>query len=225
MLTWKRSLPLVSVIALASIALAAQDPAKSDSIHYKTLIDNSSVRVLKISYAVGAKSSMHSHPDAIVVSLAPSKVRFTLADGTTTQDQDMANESARYLVAGSHISTNIGTAPVDAIMVEFKGQAPGTAPLPTSRPGLTQTVIAEGPRGAAYRVTVAPTFAESPGTTHESDQVIIALGAAQMPLSIQGKLEKTNWVRGDAAYVRRGVQHAAQNTGGKAIDFVIVAIK
>ena len=225
MLTSKRSLLFVSVMMLAPVALVAQDPAKFDADHYKVLIDNSSVRVLKVNFAVGGKSPMHEHPDGILVSLSPSKVRFTMADGATVKDQDMAKETAMYTLAGKHMSANIGPAPVDAILVEFKALAAGKAPLPTNRPGLTQTVLAEGPRGAAYRVTVSPTFAESPGTTHEYDQVIIALGAAQMPLSIQGKLEKTNWVRGDVAYVRRGAQHAAQNTGGKTIEFVTVAIK
>ena len=55
--------------------------------------------------------------------------------------------------------------------------------------------------------------------------IVIALGAAQMSLSIDGKPAKTTWARGDAVFVGRGVAHEAKNTGGKPVDFVIVAIK
>jgi quercetin dioxygenase-like cupin family protein len=42
---------------------------KTDPSHYKVLVDNASVRVLEVNYAAGAKSVMHSHPDAIIVPL------------------------------------------------------------------------------------------------------------------------------------------------------------
>ena len=75
---------------------------------------------------------MHQHPDSIVIPLATSKVRFTLPDGKT-QDQELAKDSAMYTPAGTHNPTNVGAAKVDAILVEFKGAAPGTAALPASR--------------------------------------------------------------------------------------------
>jgi oxalate decarboxylase/phosphoglucose isomerase-like protein (cupin superfamily) len=46
-----------------------------------------------------------------------------------------------------------------------------------------------------------------------------------MSLSIDGKPAKTTWARGDAVFVGRGTAHEAKNTGGKPVDFVIVAIK
>ena len=90
---------------------------------------------------------------------------------------------------------------------------------------MTLKVLAEGPYGMAYRSTAEPTFQEAAGTKHDYDQVVIALGAAQMSLSIDGKPAKTTWARGDAVFVGRGVAHEAKNMGGKPVDFVIVAIK
>jgi quercetin dioxygenase-like cupin family protein len=182
------------------------------------------VRVLRIDYAAGAKSTMHSHPDSIVVPLAASKVRFTTPDGKS-EDVDMASESAMYTPAGTHNPSNIGTGKIDGILVEFKSKAPGTATLPDTRANLTMKTLAEGPRAVAYRVTAEPTFQEPAGSKHEFDQIVIALSSGQMMLSIDGKPAKTAWKRGDAQFIPRGVAHESKNTGGKPFDFVIVAIK
>ena len=90
---------------------------------------------------------------------------------------------------------------------------------------MTMKVLAEGPRAVAYRTTADPTFQEPAGSKHDYDQVVIALGAAQMSLSINGQPAKTTWARGDVQFIGRGVSHESKNTGGKPVDFVIVAIK
>jgi beta-alanine degradation protein BauB len=197
---------------------------KVDPAHYKVVFENASVRVLKISYAPGAKSVMHQHPDSIVIPLAASKVRFALPDGKS-EDNDLANEAAQYTPAGTHNPANVGTGPVDALLIEFKTAAPGKAALPASRPGMDLKVLAEGPRAMAYRSTASATFAEPAGSKHDFDQVVIALGPTQLSLLIDGKPAKTSWARGDVQFVGRGVAHEAKNTGGKPVDMVIVAIK
>ncbi len=219
-----KALVLVSMVLLWSGIVLAQDPLKVDPSHYTVVLENPSVRVLKVNYAPGAKSTMHQHPDAIVIGLTPSKVRFTTPDGKS-QDADMPVESAMYTPSGTHNPANIGAGPVDAILVEFKAAAPGKATLPQSRPGMAVKVLAEGPRAMAYRSTADPTFQEPAGSTHEFDQVVIALGPTQMSLSIDGKPAKTNWARGDVQFIGRGVPHESKNTSGKPVDFVIVAIK
>jgi quercetin dioxygenase-like cupin family protein len=220
---WKSLSVLTLVLAWSGSALA-QDAVKVDPAHYKVVFENESVRVLKIGYAPGGKSVMHQHPDSIVVPLTASKVRFTLPDGKT-QDNDLANEAAQYTPAGTHNPTNVGTGAVDALLVEFKTAAPGKAALPASRPGMELKVLAEGPRATAYRSTASATFAEAPGSKHDFDQVVIALGPSQMSLSVDGKPVKTSWARGDVQFVGRGVAHEAKNTGGKPVDMLIVAIK
>jgi quercetin dioxygenase-like cupin family protein len=220
---WK-AVSIVSLVLLWSGIALAQDALKTDPAHYKVVLENASVRILRISYDPGAKSTMHSHPDSIVIPLAASKVRFTLPDGKS-QDSDLASESAMYTPAGTHNPANMGTGPVDALLVEFKTAAPGKAALPTSRPGMTVKVLAEGSRASAYRSTASATFAEPAGSQHDFDQVVIALGPASMSLSIDGKPARTTWARGDVQFIGRGVAHEAKNTGGKPVDMVIVAIK
>jgi quercetin dioxygenase-like cupin family protein len=220
----KSALTLAGTLLVAgSVVLLAQDPVKVDPAHYKTILDNAAVRVLKVDYPAGAKSPMHAHPDAIVIALSASKVQFTNADKTTT-DSNMANESGMYTPAGSHSAVSGGTGS-NALVVEFKG-AGGKATLPTSRPGMTMKVLAEGPRGMAYKSTADAKFAEPAGTKHDYDQVVIALNAATgMMLSIDGKPAKTTWARGDVQFIPRGTPHESKNTSGKPVDFVIVAIK
>ena len=223
MKTWK-AISVASLVLAYSGAALAQDAVKVDPTHYKVVFENASVRVLKINYAPGAKSVMHQHPDAIVVPLSASKVQFATPDGKT-QDSDLASESAMYTPAGTHTPTNVGKGPVDALLVEFKGAAPGKAALPTSRPGMELKVLAEGPHATAYRSTASATFAEPAGSKHDFDQVVIALGPSPLSLSIDGKPAKTTWARGDAVFIGRGVAHEAKNTGGKPGDMIIVAIK
>jgi quercetin dioxygenase-like cupin family protein len=217
-------LPMVSLVVMWSGGALAQDPVKVDSAHYKVVFENPSVRVLKIDYAAGGKSPMHQHPDAIVVPLSTSKVRFTTADGKS-EERELAAESAMYTPAGTHSPANIGTGRIDAVLIEFKSAAPGTAALPASRAGMSMKMLAEGPRAMAYRTTADPTFQEPAGSKHDFDQLVIALGSAQMSLSLDGKPAKTTWARGDVQFIGRGVPHETKNTGGKPVDFVIIAVK
>ena len=48
-----KSLKLALVLSAVPLAAAAQDAVKADAGHYKVLVDNPSVRVLKISYSPG----------------------------------------------------------------------------------------------------------------------------------------------------------------------------
>jgi len=54
--------------------------------------------------------------------------------------------------------------------------------------------------------------------------VVIALGAADMSLAVDGKAPVTKW-QGDVQFIGRGVKRESKNTSGKPIEFIIVAIK
>jgi len=83
-----KALSVFPLVLLWSSAALAQDPVKVDPTHYKVLLDNPSVRVLKVDYAPGTKSTMHQHPDSIVIPLSASKVKFNLPDGKS-EDVDL----------------------------------------------------------------------------------------------------------------------------------------
>jgi beta-alanine degradation protein BauB len=218
----KAACAFMVVLTWSGVAFA-QDPVKVDPGHYKVVLENASVRVLRVSYPVGAKSPAHQHPDGIILALSAAKTQFT-ADGKTT-DTSLGNETAMYAPAGTHSVTNVGPGAVDALVIELKSPAPGKATLPPTREGLAMKVLAEGPRAVAHRTTASPTFEEPAGSKHDYDQVVIALASVGMSLAIDGKPAKTTWTRGDVQFIGRGVAHQAKNGSGKPADFVIVSIK
>jgi quercetin dioxygenase-like cupin family protein len=214
----------VPLVVLWFGTAVAQDAVKVAPKVYRVVLENDAVRVLRVSLPPGGKTPLHSHPDNMVIALDAAKVRFAGADGKS-QDAEMATETASYHPAETHTGENIGKTAADAIVVEFKTAKPGTATVPTTRDNLPMKVLAEGPRAIVVRSTADPTFAEPAGSKHDYDQVVIALGSAQMSLAIDGKPAKTTWRRGDVQFIGRGTAHESKNAGGKPVDFIIVGIK
>ncbi len=221
-MTASKWLPVVGVVLLSSISVVAQDPAKVSPATYKVILDNPTVRVFRVTGAPGNKVAAHAHPDHLAIALAPGKVQI-VADGKT-QTLDMANETASYVPAGTHESSNAGTAPLDAIVIELKEPA-GKAQVPAVREGMNAKQLAEGPKAVVHRMTADASFQEPAGTKHEYAQVVIALDSSGMSLAVDGKPAKTTWTRGDVAFIGRGVAHESKNTGGKPASFIIVTIK
>jgi quercetin dioxygenase-like cupin family protein len=166
---------------------------------------------------------MHQHPDNVTVLLTDGQMNFTESDG---KSQPVAMKAGQAMWSGpqKHMGTNAGSTTLEAIVVELKGSAPPKATLPASRPNVTMTRLVENPQVDAFRITADPGFKEAPGTTHDYDQLVIALAPATFSIEVGGKTT-TTWKRGDVVYIGRGQPHQAQNTSGKPQDFVIVAIK
>jgi quercetin dioxygenase-like cupin family protein len=218
-----RNVTIACALVLATTSIArAQDPVKVDAKHYHVLVDNAQVRVLHVAVGPGEKTPVHEHPDSIIIPLADSNVRFTLADGKTVPS-DLKSETAAFDPAGKHSGENLGKTAVEAIVVELKSKAAPKATIPASRPGIKSSRLLENPRADVIRATADTTFSEPAGTTHDYDQVIIALGDATLNLNVDGKAT-TKWKRGDVTFIGRGVKHESKNAG-KPVDFVIVAIK
>jgi quercetin dioxygenase-like cupin family protein len=98
---------------------AGGDPAKVDSKHYKVEFENDRVRVLRAKYAAGEKSVMHSHPALVATFLTEGHARFTFPDGRT-ETAEVAAGTVQYFDAQVHLPENIGTKPLEVILVEFK---------------------------------------------------------------------------------------------------------
>ncbi|HWR54500.1 MAG TPA: cupin domain-containing protein [Bryobacteraceae bacterium] len=107
------------VPARAQTAGDQADPVKVDPKHYKVEFENESVRVLRISYAPGEKSVMHSHPNAVVVYLTDGLTRMTTPDGKA-QDMPAKAGGTSWTPAGTHLPQNVGNEPFELILVELK---------------------------------------------------------------------------------------------------------
>ena len=216
------TLGVIGALASASSA-AAQDPIKSNPKNYQLVLENATVRVLRVTVAPGEKTTMHEHPDNAVIVFTDSKIRFTGADGKAVDAALKPNE-AMWSPAGKHAGENTGTGPIEGVIIELKGNAAPSATPPASRPDTTSTQLFDNPRARGLKATIAPAFHESAGTTHDYDQVVVALGDGNLMLNVEGK-SKTSWKRGDAEFIGRGAKHESQNTGQKPLDVFILAIK
>jgi quercetin dioxygenase-like cupin family protein len=121
----KRNLVLCLCVCLLALPAWAQDAVKVDAKHYKVVVENEYVRVLRINYGAKEKSVMHSHPNSVAVFLTDFHGQFTLPDGTK-QPVDAKAGSTLWTAAASHLPENLGDKPMELILVELKAQ-PGAA--------------------------------------------------------------------------------------------------
>src|SRR5436190_13630385 len=117
-------LSVVAIVVLvgAAVILRAQDAAKADAKHYTVAFENDQVRVLKVRYGPGEKSTMHSHPNAVAVFLTDAKGRFTFQDGKT-QDFNSKAGDVIWNDANVHLPENTGDKAMEVIVVELKGKS------------------------------------------------------------------------------------------------------
>ena len=117
-----RLLAVTSLAILASTAMA-QDPVKVDPTHYKVVLENDEVRVIRVHYSPHDKSVMHHHPGAVAVFLSDGKVKFTSPDGKSQEAPAKAGEAV-WTPAQDHLPENIGDTALDVMLVEIKTKAP-----------------------------------------------------------------------------------------------------
>jgi beta-alanine degradation protein BauB len=220
---WLLALAAVTGLALAS-PVAAQDPLKSNPEVYKLVFENASVRVLRVTVKPGAKTTLHEHPDTVIVALSNARVRFTGADGKAVEAA-LKIDQAMWAPAEKHSGENLEKAPAEVILVELKGAKPPTASIPTNRPDMKITPFFDNPRVMAYKAVTGPNFHEPAGTTHDFDQVVISLQESNaISVNVEGKA-KNQWNRGDVLFIGRGMKHESKNTSAKPLDVIVVAIK
>ena len=113
------TLALAAALSLLLTSSPAQDPVKVDPQHYKVVLENDQVRVLRITYAPGAQSVMHDHPHAVAVFLTEHVVKFNFPDGKSQTVTAKAGEAV-WTAAGKHLPENTGARPFELILVEVK---------------------------------------------------------------------------------------------------------
>jgi len=97
----------------------ANDPVVVDPKHYTVEHEDDRVRVLRIRYNPGEKSTMHSHPESIAILVSDCKIRMTYPDGTA-EDIQAAAGSVMRMPSVEHLPENIGDSVLEVIQVELK---------------------------------------------------------------------------------------------------------
>ena len=113
---------VLAAVLMGASAARAQDPVKVDPKHYSVAFENDAVRVLHIHYAPGEKSVMHFHPDSVIVFMEDQKAKMTHPDGTSEEVSGKKGDAV-FSPAGAHLPENIGSGPIEVILVELKKSA------------------------------------------------------------------------------------------------------
>lgn len=100
------------------------DPTTTNPDLYKIVFENERVRVLEYQDAPGDRTTPHSHPDSVMVTLSDFDRRLSVGD----QQREVSLNSgvATWLPAQTHSGENIGTTATHTIFVELKESSTGT---------------------------------------------------------------------------------------------------
>ena len=112
------AITILFVVVVISANNYAQDAAEVDPEHYKVEFENDQVRVLRINYAPGDKSVMHSHPEGVVIFLTDGSGRFNYPDGKT-EDMNFESGLVIWTEAQTHQPENTGDKPFEVIQIEM----------------------------------------------------------------------------------------------------------
>jgi quercetin dioxygenase-like cupin family protein len=96
----------------------SDDPIESNPDLYKVAFENERVRVIEYRDAPGDRTTPHSHPDSVMVTLADFDRKLIMGD----HEREMSLTAGRavWIPAQSHAGENVGTTPSHSIFVELK---------------------------------------------------------------------------------------------------------
>ncbi len=102
------------------------DPTETNPDHYTVVFENERVRVLEYRDVPGDRTTPHSHPDSVMVTLSDFDRRLTVGD--QSREVSLTAGLANWLPAQTHMGENIGSSPTHVIFVELKeaGTAAGS---------------------------------------------------------------------------------------------------
>jgi quercetin dioxygenase-like cupin family protein len=221
-----RRVLFITLFALAAPIAFAQDPVKVDSNHYKVMFENDQVRVLRIHYNPKEKSVMHEHPASVVVFLNTSKAKFTLPDGSAVMDGGGKAGGVRFAEAGKHLPENIGSAPVEAVLVELKGK-PGTASAvaldPVKVDPARHKVEVANDQVRVLRIKLKPHDKTKEHEHPNGVAIFLTDIKAQFALP-DGKSREASNKRGEAIWAA-AEKHSVHNMGAKPAEIILVELK
>jgi quercetin dioxygenase-like cupin family protein len=108
-----------AVMSTEAEAANQLDPVTLNPEHYKVEVENERIRAIRISYAPGDKSEMHSHPASVAVLLTDADVRYTYPDGSTEVIHGNAGD-VMWLPPTTHQPENVGDNRFELIEIEMK---------------------------------------------------------------------------------------------------------
>ncbi len=99
------------------------DPVVTNPDAYTVLFENEHVRVLEYRDEPGHRTTPHSHPDSVMITL--SSFRRRLVSGPEQRDVELVAGRAGWLPAQEHYGENIGETGTHVVFVELKRDVDG----------------------------------------------------------------------------------------------------
>jgi uncharacterized protein (TIGR02246 family) len=109
--------------ATGSWATGVPDAVSADPAHYSVEFENSVLRLLRIRYGTGERSTLHAHPASCAIFVTDGAFRMTLADGTTTEGEPGTAGSVTCVDSEVHLPENVGGRSAELILIELKDRA------------------------------------------------------------------------------------------------------
>ena len=106
------------------VAAGAFDPVAVDPRHYKVVLDNAQVRVLRARFGPHETTAMHQHArDRVTIFLTDADLRPTTSDGVTREVHGKAGDVA-FAAGGAvkHTENNAAAQPFEVIAIELKSR-------------------------------------------------------------------------------------------------------
>lgn len=97
------------------------DPVESNSSLYTVVFENERVRVLEYRDMPGDRTTPHSHPDSVMVTMSGFDRRLSVGD--QTREVSLQPGLAAWLPAQTHAGENIGTSETHVMFIELKEPA------------------------------------------------------------------------------------------------------
>jgi quercetin dioxygenase-like cupin family protein len=109
------------------------DPTQTDPDKYRVVFENERVRVLEYRDNPGEKTSAHSHPDSVMVTLSGFDRRLVEEAGES-RDVTLPAGEVRWLDAQVHSGENIGESATHVVFVELKDESTASGGEPRLGP-------------------------------------------------------------------------------------------
>jgi len=220
-----RKVLFLAFFFIAAPLAFAQDPVSVDAKHYKVMLDNDQVRVLKIRYGPKEKSVMHEHPASVVVFLTNSQVKFSLPDGSKVDGGGKAGD-ARFADAGKHLPQNVGNAAMEGVLVELKGGASGSGKValdPVTVDPAHHKVLFENDRVRVLRIKFK--LHDKTKQHEHPNGVAIYLTDTKAKFTLpDGKTREGGGKRGEITWAV-AEKHTVENTNTRPADIILVELK
>lgn len=97
------------------------DPTTTNPDFYKIVFENDRVRVLEYLDHPGDHTTLHAHPDSVMITLSDFERRLSIGD--QQRDVSLTAGLATWLPAQSHAGENVGSTDTHTIFVELKEAA------------------------------------------------------------------------------------------------------